>query len=315
MVFSPRTETNFSSASSYSSRSSVSRTGSVSEIDFLDAEYSDVFTNENSPGANASSKLTTETSTTKRKRYNKSRKRDRSPALVEKIKKTRRIKANDRERNRMHGLNDALESLRKVLPESATGDNKLTKIETLRMAYNYIWTLSKTLELLEKIPDQDGVPDTQMLVNSGLKQEVGPAPCAVNDKHSRCYNDFVTPTSEPTAISGQFVDFMATRVLPQGNSVPTPNNVVFHSLFPSYPTSPESITSASPVTSPLSTYSDVSPTHSNMVCGHSAWNNTMYNRRLQSVTAEEFSDTSEGYSYEMFPWSRTLCREHIVIFL
>lgn len=299
MVFSPRTEINFSSSSSYSSRSSVSRAGSVSEIDFLDADYSDVFTKENSPAVNASPKQTTETSTTKRKRYNKSRKRDRSPALVEKIKKTRRVKANDRERNRMHGLNDALESLRKVLPESATGDNKLTKIETLRMAYNYIWTLSKTLELLEKIPDQDGVPDTQMLVSSGVKQEVGPAPCVVSDKHSRCYNDFVPPTSEP--ISGHFVDFMANRVLPQGNSVQTTNNVVFHSLFPSYPTSPESLTSSSPVTSPLSTYSEVSPIHSNMVCGHRAWNNTMYNGRLQSATAEDFSDTSEGYSYEMFP--------------
>ena len=30
------------------------------------------------------------------------------------LRKTRRIKANDRERNRMHNLNDALDTLRKV---------------------------------------------------------------------------------------------------------------------------------------------------------------------------------------------------------
>lgn len=42
----------------------------------------------------------------------KKRKRERSPESVVIIKKLRRGKANDRERNRMHGLNDALENLR-----------------------------------------------------------------------------------------------------------------------------------------------------------------------------------------------------------
>ncbi|XP_051998698.1 neurogenic differentiation factor 1 [Xyrauchen texanus] len=58
--------------------------------------------------------------------------------------KMRRMKANARERNRMHGLNDALESLRKVVP-CYSKTQKLSKIETLRLARNYIWALSETL--------------------------------------------------------------------------------------------------------------------------------------------------------------------------
>ncbi|KAL1131313.1 hypothetical protein AAG570_010931 [Ranatra chinensis] len=60
------------------------------------------------------------------------------------IKKHRRLKANDRERNRMHMLNEALDRLRCVLP-TFPEDTKLTKIETLRFAHNYIWALSQSL--------------------------------------------------------------------------------------------------------------------------------------------------------------------------
>lgn len=58
--------------------------------------------------------------------------------------KMRRQEANARERNRMHGLNAALESLRKVVP-CYSKTQKLSKIETLRLAKNYIWALSETL--------------------------------------------------------------------------------------------------------------------------------------------------------------------------
>ena len=85
----------------------------------------------------------------KKKRYSKSRVRNKSPALVQKMKKTRRVKANDRERTRMHNLNGALDSLRKILP-NASEENKLTKIETLRFAYNYIFALTETLKLLDR---------------------------------------------------------------------------------------------------------------------------------------------------------------------
>lgn len=76
--------------------------------------------------------------------------RSKSPTQILKIKKNRRMKANDRERNRMHMLNEALDSLRCVLP-TFPEDTKLTKIETLRFAHNYIFALSQTLESLDSL--------------------------------------------------------------------------------------------------------------------------------------------------------------------
>ena len=55
------------------------------------------------------------------------------------------IPANTRERNRMHGLNDALDILRNVVP-LANHHQKLSKIETLRLARNYITALSNMLQ-------------------------------------------------------------------------------------------------------------------------------------------------------------------------
>ncbi|KAM7357109.1 basic helix-loop-helix neural transcription factor tap [Cochliomyia hominivorax] len=71
--------------------------------------------------------------------------RSRSPSQVVRIKKFRRLKANDRERNRMHTLNDALERLRVTLPQLPE-ETKLTKIEILRFAHNYIFALEQVLE-------------------------------------------------------------------------------------------------------------------------------------------------------------------------
>lgn len=76
--------------------------------------------------------------------------RCKSPTQLMKIKRNRRMKANDRERNRMHMLNEALDRLRCVLP-TFPEDTKLTKIETLRFAHNYIFALSQTLDSLDNI--------------------------------------------------------------------------------------------------------------------------------------------------------------------
>ncbi|ELK32378.1 Neurogenin-3 [Myotis davidii] len=48
----------------------------------------------------------------------------------------------------MHNLNSALDALRGVLP-TFPDDAKLTKIETLRFAHNYIWALTQTLRLAD----------------------------------------------------------------------------------------------------------------------------------------------------------------------
>ncbi|XP_052126547.1 neurogenic differentiation factor 4 isoform X2 [Frankliniella occidentalis] len=73
------------------------------------------------------------------------RTRAKSPTQVARLKRCRRMKANDRERNRMHLLNEALDRLRCVLP-TFPEDTKLTKIETLRFAHNYIWAMSQTVQ-------------------------------------------------------------------------------------------------------------------------------------------------------------------------
>lgn len=91
--------------------------------------------------------------------------RNRSPTQVVKIKRFRRLKANDRERNRMHNLNEALEKLRLTLP-TFPEETKLTKIETLRFAYNYIFSLVQVLEL-----DDDVQLDLEKLQSLTLSGE------------------------------------------------------------------------------------------------------------------------------------------------
>lgn len=83
--------------------------------------------------------------------------RCKSPNQIMRIKRNRRMKANDRERNRMHMLNEALDRLRCVLP-TFPEDTKLTKIETLRFAHNYIFSLSQTLESLDSMNSEQISP-------------------------------------------------------------------------------------------------------------------------------------------------------------
>ncbi|XP_040197949.1 neurogenin-1 [Rana temporaria] len=87
------------------------------------------------------------------KKKRRGRSRVKNPAVLHTIKKTRRVKANDRERGRMHNLNSALDELRGILP-CFPDDTKLTKIETLRLAHNYIWALSETLRLADQCKDK-----------------------------------------------------------------------------------------------------------------------------------------------------------------
>ncbi|KAM4036423.1 neurogenin-1 [Anomaloglossus baeobatrachus] len=90
------------------------------------------------------------------KKKRRGRSRVKNEAVLHTIKKTRRVKANDRERNRMHNLNSALDELRSILP-CFPDDTKLTKIETLRLAHNYIWALSETLRLADQSKDKSQV--------------------------------------------------------------------------------------------------------------------------------------------------------------
>lgn len=62
---------------------------------------------------------------------------------------TKRLQSNERERMRMHQLNDAFQALRDICPH-VKSDRKLSKIETLTLAHSYIISLSKMVLSLEK---------------------------------------------------------------------------------------------------------------------------------------------------------------------
>ena len=112
----------------------------------------------------------------------------RSPTELLKVKKVRRMKANDRERTRMQTLNHALEKLRVVLP-AFPDETKLTKIETLRFANSYIQTLTEQIKALDTglppnlpvtgwegmlAPSQDSLQHCAILAHSLMSQQFGP---------------------------------------------------------------------------------------------------------------------------------------------
>nr|XP_057920060.1 neurogenin-1 [Doryrhamphus excisus] len=111
----------------------------------IDSNSCDFFPLTDDEDSRASTRSASPPRTQQKKRR---RGRARSEATVHVVKKNRRLKANDRERNRMHNLNDALDALRGVLP-ALPDESKLTKIETLRLAHNYIWALSETLRIAD----------------------------------------------------------------------------------------------------------------------------------------------------------------------
>ncbi|XP_051869530.1 neurogenin-1 [Pristis pectinata] len=107
-----------------------------------------------------------------KKRKPRGRSKAKPQAGLHLVKRSRRTKANDRERNRMHNLNSALDNLRGVLP-TFPDDAKLTKIETLRFAHNYIWALSETLRLADQCVDGGR---KQVMLPSYLKTVDPPSP-------------------------------------------------------------------------------------------------------------------------------------------
>ena len=63
-----------------------------------------------------------------------------------------RLRVNSRERQRMHDLNSALDSLRQVMPYShGPSVKKISKMATLLLARNYIVMLSKSLDEMRKL--------------------------------------------------------------------------------------------------------------------------------------------------------------------
>uniref|UniRef100_A0A3B4Y6A5 Neurogenin 3 n=1 Tax=Seriola lalandi dorsalis TaxID=1841481 RepID=A0A3B4Y6A5_SERLL len=125
----------------------------------------------------------------------------------------RRMKANDRERHRMHNLNSALDALRSILP-ALPDDAKLTKIETLRFAHNYIWALTETL----RMADQHGHAADYLQVASDLR-----SPASVSSAES----GYVTSQVFSSVSLQESQEAKRSIILRQQ----TANTVSFHYLF------------------------------------------------------------------------------------
>lgn len=84
----------------------------------------------------------------------------------------RRLESNERERLRMHNLNEAFGELRTVIPH-VQAEQKLSKIETLSLAKNYIMALTNTIcEMRGEDPAYVmGVDDSDQLSHSLLLEE------------------------------------------------------------------------------------------------------------------------------------------------
>lgn len=120
-----------------------------------------------------------------------SHKKKLSQARLDRVR-LRRIEANARERNRMHGLNNALDSLRKVVP-CYSKTQKLSKIETLRLAKNYIWALSEILRTGKR-------PDLLMFVQNLCKGLSQPTTNLVASCLQLNARSFIEPGGESVSI-------------------------------------------------------------------------------------------------------------------
>nr|VDH80591.1 dimmed [Euperipatoides kanangrensis] len=90
------------------------------------------------------SSINEETGRRKPKTSRKAPTRRRRTTLSARERNLRRLESNERERMRMHSLNDAFQALREVIPHVKC-DRKLSKIETLTLAKNYIKALTNII--------------------------------------------------------------------------------------------------------------------------------------------------------------------------
>ena len=116
-----------------------------------------------------------QTSPSKRRRVRKSRAKPHDPVQRTIVKRTRRVRANDRERSRMHGLNDAMDDLRKYIPNDGSA-GKMTKIDTLRTAANYIRVLKMMLGEIEKGEDMVNWPEDMLSALNNLYVQPAASP-------------------------------------------------------------------------------------------------------------------------------------------
>ncbi|CAF1014567.1 unnamed protein product [Didymodactylos carnosus] len=146
------------------------------------------------------------------KKSRRGRKRIQDPSLVIQMKRNRRCRANDRERIRMRSLNGALEHLREILPIDDT-DDKLTKIETLKMASDYICLLTNILYNTNISPNSSRLQLSSPLSSTSSSSNT---PCPyLSIPFSTSYNYY---PSEQTFFKSEPVDFTSSSYFQQTNN-------------------------------------------------------------------------------------------------
>ncbi|XP_077486225.1 uncharacterized protein LOC144097358 [Amblyomma americanum] len=182
-----------------------------------------------------------------------------------KMKKTRRLKANDRERNRMHNLNSALDRLRCVLP-TFPDDTKLTKIETLRFAHNYIWALSETLKLVESKAEKK---ESQQVNQDSLGTSMPPA--GIQESTTASPTAPLTPMAAggPTTPRGYYTPPLSVTSSPSSVRQLTPSAACLGS--PSTPWNLSSCPGSVPISTPASSVDFSDSSCSGSECGFATY--------------------------------------------
>lgn len=84
----------------------------------------------------------------------------------------RRLRANDRERRRIQSINGAMEALRRVIPDTRN-DRKVTKLQLLKLAQNYIRYLSGILTTNSNMGSPTIHQETTYRTSSGPPRDLG----------------------------------------------------------------------------------------------------------------------------------------------
>ena len=113
-------------------------------------------------------------------------------------RQTQRRAANVRERNRMKTINGAFLSLRERLP-IACRERKVSKVDTLRLAINYIQHLSETLKHLDRAPATQDTCSRHYLTQQYAGSDVTASSCRFETFSENCrYFGSTVSTNIPT---------------------------------------------------------------------------------------------------------------------
>ncbi|CAD5115090.1 DgyrCDS4102 [Dimorphilus gyrociliatus] len=119
----------------------------------------------------------------------------------DKDKELTRLRVNFRERERMHDLNMALESLRQILPQPTTSQSgtikKLSKMATLITARSYILALTRSIEETKRMIEE---AQRKKLLSTIYKTSSTPYCCRLLSGHSLPATSTTTTPPNTTTI-------------------------------------------------------------------------------------------------------------------